>query len=152
MKSKNNSHPSDSRVQREAEPIIIKCINKDLLLKLVSKKVKVEDVSFEFDGYSEHPPVLCEVYSRIGKLKSAQKYKVAKDILKMELFCKLKSKRYRKIFSFVDETAAKSYLEGKSWVSKIKDVFECEIRVQGIPKELRSKILSAQERQKMKNA
>lgn len=151
MKSKSNPHPSDSRVQREAEPIIIKRINNDLSLNLISKKIQIEGVKFEFDGYSEDPPIICEVYSRIGELKSAQKYKVTKDILKMELFTRMEKRKFRKIFSFVDKVAAKSFQEGKSWVSKIKDVFECEVIVQEIPKSLRSKILSAQERQKMKN-
>jgi hypothetical protein len=80
-----SNHPSDSTEQRLAEIEVLTSLNKQLKLNLISAPVIVNKTKFQLDGYSEKPPVLCEIYSRIGELKIGQKNKIAKDILKMLL-------------------------------------------------------------------
>ena len=149
-----NSHPSDSIEQQKAEKKVLSLINKKYKLKLVSKKVVVDGTSFQLDGYSENPPVLCEIYSHIGKLKPAQKNKINKDILKMLLIEKMhempdqvrhdNNGKFRKIIAFSDEEAAKSFVGGVSWYSKIKDYFGIEIIVVNLSRSLKELLLKAQ--------
>lgn len=64
-------HPSDSTEQVQAQKEILLLINQEYNLNLTSKKILIDDTLFQVDGYSEEPPVLCEIYSRIGKMKVA---------------------------------------------------------------------------------
>lgn len=137
-------HPSDSTEQQKAEKKVLSLINKKYKLNLVSRKVLMDGTTFQLDGYSENPPVLCEIYSHIGKLKPAQKNKINKDILKMLLIEKMKRKKFRKIIAFADEGAAKSFVSGVSWYSKIKDYFGIEIIVVNLSKSLKELLLKAQ--------
>lgn len=82
MKSK---HPSDSTEQQQAHKEILALLNKTHNLSLVSKKLLIGETLFQSDGYSEDPPIMCEIYSRIGGMKVAQFNKIGKDILKMLL-------------------------------------------------------------------
>jgi hypothetical protein len=50
---------------------IMKFSNAKYQLKLESRKVLINSTPFQVDGYSEDPPILCEIYSRIGKMKVA---------------------------------------------------------------------------------
>ena len=43
-------------------------------------------VTIKPDIYCEHPKIIGEIHSHLGKLKSAQIHKIAADILKMNLF------------------------------------------------------------------
>lgn len=162
-------HPSDSSEQRLAEIQVLASLNKELNLNLISAPVIVNNTLFQLDGYSEDPPVLCEIYSRIGKLKPAQKNKINKDILKMLLIEKMMLRtplkrgsqaqhdkdmpkqvrhvKLRKIIAFADEEAAKSFTSGESWYSKLKDYFGIEIIAVKISQSLREELLKAQERQ-----
>jgi hypothetical protein len=148
-------HASDSTEQQKAEEKVLSLLNKNYKLKLVSEKLVVNGTTFQLDGYSENPPVLCEIYSRIGKLKPAQKNKINKDILKMLLIEKMmlrqaqhdKKERFRKIIAFADEEAASSFAGGESWYSKLKENFNIEIIIIDIPKILRSTLIAAQKRQ-----
>jgi hypothetical protein len=144
---KKEKHPSDSTEQRLAHKEILALINQSYKLNLVVNTLYLADTSFQIDGYSENPPILCEIYSRIGQMKVAQHNKIAKDILKMLLIEKMAGKQYRKIITFADEEAAQPFLDGESWYSKLKENFEIEIIIIQIPEELRNKILDAQKRQ-----
>ena len=144
MKSK---HASDSTEQQSAEIKALSLLNKKFNLKLVNKRVILNSTKFQLDGYSENPPVLCEIYSRIGKLKAAQKNKINKDILKMLLIEKIKRKKFRKIIAFADETATASFAGGESWYSKLKDYFNIEIIIVEISQSLKEILLEAQKRQ-----
>jgi hypothetical protein len=140
-------HPSDSTEQQLAHKEILALLNDILQLKLESKKVLINDTLFQVDGYSENPPILCEIYSRIGKMKVAQHNKIGKDILKMLLIEKMQNKTFRKIIAFADYEASSSFSGGESWYSKLKDNFNIEILVIAIPSELKESLLNAQKRQ-----
>ena len=144
---KTDRHPSDSSEQQLAHKEILSLLNEKHQLKLESKKVLINDTLFQVDGYSENPPILCEIYSRIGKMKVAQHNKIGKDILKMLLIEKMHNKTFRKIIAFADEEAASSFSGGESWYSKLKDYFNIEIIIVPISSELKQSILSAQKRQ-----
>ena len=142
-----NLHPSDSSEQQLAHKEILSLLNTKCALDLESRKVLVNDTLFQVDGYSENPPVLCEIYSRIGKMKVAQHNKIGKDILKMLLIEKMQGKSFRKIIAFADDEAASPFSGGESWYSKLKDYFGIEIIVINIPEELRRSLTAAQKRQ-----
>lgn len=144
---KKQRHPSDSTEQVHAQKEILLLINQEYNLNLTSKKILIDDTLFQVDGYSEEPPVLCEIYSRIGKMKVAQHNKIAKDILKMLLIEKMKGQQFRKIIAFADEEAAQPFISGESWYSKLKDNFNIEIVIVQIPDELRNNLIQAQKRQ-----
>jgi len=57
---------------------------------IATKKILIYNSLFQVDSYSIDPPVLCEIFSRIGKIKVAQHNKIAEDILKMLLIEKMK--------------------------------------------------------------
>lgn len=147
-----NLHPSDSTEQQSAEKKILTLLNKKHNLNLINNKIVIDNTSFQIDGYSENPPVLCEIYSRIGKLKPAQMNKISKDILKMLLIEKMmlrqaKHSKFRKIIAFADNETAGSFMDGDSWYSKLKENFDIEIVVVNISPSLRESLLKAQTRQ-----
>ncbi len=72
-------HPSDSTEQQLAHKEILALLNAKYQLTLESRKVLINDTLFQVDGYSENPPILCEIYSRIGKMKVAQHNKICND-------------------------------------------------------------------------
>ena len=133
-------HASDSTEQQTAEKKVLSLLNKKYNLKLANKKIVLQSTTFQLDGYSENPPVLCEIYSRIGKLKPAQKNKINKDILKMLLIEKMSEMpdpaypvgrqvrhdnvgKFRKIIAFADEEAAGSFEGGSVLVFKAQRLF-----------------------------
>ncbi len=140
-------HPSDSTEQQLAHKEILQLLNQQHNLNLVSKKVLINDTLFQVDGYSDNPPILCEIYSRIGKMKVAQHNKIGKDILKMLLIEKMQNKTFRKIIVFADQEASSSFSGGESWYSKLKDHFNIEIIVIDVPQELKESLINAQKRQ-----
>ena len=140
-------HPSDSTEQQLAHKEILSLLNEKHQLNLESRKVLINDTLSQVDGYSENPPILCEIYSRIGKMKVAQHNKIGKDILKMLLIEKMQNKTFRKIIAFADEEAASSFSGGESWYAKLKDYFNIEIIVVDISQQLLESLISAQKRQ-----
>lgn len=117
---------SDSSEQQLAHKAILKLINANYNLNLISQKVLLDNTLFQVDGYSDNPPILCEIYSRIGKMKVAQHNKISKDILKMLLKEKLSSKKFRKISAFTDEKVAQPILNGESWYTQLKICFNID--------------------------
>lgn len=140
-------HPSVSSEQQLAHKEILFLINNNSKLNLLSQKVLLDNTLFQVDGYSENPSILCEIYSRIGKMKVAQHNKISKDILKMLFIEKLSNKKFRKIIAFADEEAAQPFLDGESWYAQLKEQFEIEVKIIQIPEELKNSILQAQKRQ-----
>jgi hypothetical protein len=140
-------HPSDPTEQRLTEIEVLSLLNKKLKLTLISKSIVVNNILFQLDGYSEKPPVLCEIYSRIGRLKPSQKNKITKDILKMLLIEKIKRKKFRKVIAFTDIEVARCFDFGTSWYSKLKDYFGIEIILVEISPSRRKNLIKAQKKQ-----
>jgi len=141
-------HPSNSECQREAEIEIVKQISKKVGTKLNHKEIQLNnDKKLEIDGYSEDPPVLCEVYSHIGKIRGAQYKKVLSDVLKMIFLERRLDKKFKKILAFTDKVAAVPFLEGTWFAECLKD-FDIVIEVVSIRPALKRKILKSQKKQK----
>ena len=144
-------HPSDSSVQQMAEPLVLECLNNKENIQLVSRHLSLLDnVKLQLDGIDENKPTVCEIYAHIGACKGAQPNKIASDLLKMVLVERVKGGKWRKIFCFVDEEAAK-VLTGKSWRAVAAKELEIEVRVCKIPPGVRSGIQLAQRDQIMVN-
>ena len=91
-----------------------------------------------------------EIFAHIGKPKKAQDNKIANDILKMLLLEKITGKQYRKVLVVCD-AAEKKKLEGQSVLAESIRRFRVEVMHIEIDKDTQSKILEAQELQKMTN-
>jgi hypothetical protein len=78
------NHASDSVEQRDAEPLLIKALSDDVGVWIEPGSPEgLAAPGVELDGYSREQRVLAEAYARHGKLKPAQRHKIASDILKM---------------------------------------------------------------------
>ena len=123
----NPLHPSNSATQTQAETLILQALNLKSGLELVSaKRFPVANRHVQIDGYDEENGVLCEIVARQGALKSAQRDKVASDILKMILVEKLAGVPMRKIICFASTDASAAFTK-KSWLALSAQTFGIEI-------------------------
>ena len=147
----NTPHASDSAVQRAAE-----CSVRELIQVVVDCSLAPETldlgagVKINIDGISRDKRILCEIYSRIGRLKSAQSDKVAADMLKLMLAEKALGGPWRKIICLADADAAKSF-QGRTWLGAAVRGFGFELHVVDVPPDVRSGLLAAQAKQIMVN-
>ena len=112
----NVARAGDSRVQRDVEPMMIAWLGKRLGVELAPRRLDFADGSFiRVDGASLDPLVLCEAWAHQGPPKSAQKFKVMNDALKLVAARKLFPDRTaRLIMLFADHSAAAPFRKG-SW-------------------------------------
>ena len=142
---------SSSSEQQCAESEIVKDINRRLGLNLVKEKLNLgRGIVVEIDGIDRDRSAICEVYSRIGKLKPAQTDKLAADLLKFELIERQPGLKFQKIIGFCDDDAAKA-LRNKSWLAGIASIMGVISIVADVPESTKSSIIAAQVRQKMTN-
>ena|GEM_PF-5929857 len=127
----------------EKEILIKFCERKDI--KLDSTPLYLKDCRVELDGHSLEPPILVEVYSRVGKLAPSQIKKVLADVLKMLFVENSLGKKFQKIIVFLDEGVRDSFL-GDSWRANALKIFGIKTEVISIP-EMCKLVLEAQERQ-----
>ncbi len=78
---------SRSTEHRAAEIEILKLLSEHLGVTLRGKKrISVgHQKEVEVDGHCKEPKIIVEIYAHVGKLKSAQVNKIAKDFLKFQL-------------------------------------------------------------------
>ena len=144
---------SDSRAQRQVEGWLIQeffrklGVREDEYEYNNTTSTKKEDVSFKFDAISEQHSVLVEVYARQGKLKSAQRHKVANDALKMMLYEAIQGRQYKKFFVFSCEDAKKSFQTG--WRGSLDKHLDIRFELIRLPDDMRELVLMAQREQNM---
>lgn len=144
-------HASDSTEQQTAESYILHALSDDLSIELEPKKIVLPSgSSVQIDGVNEKDNILCEIYARIGKLKSSQADKVASDFLKMLLVEKSLGGKWQKHFCFASDEAAAS-LKGKSWIANVAIEMGIEIHVITLPSSIETSVVEAQNRQRMIN-
>ncbi len=144
-------HLSDSTEQQTAEGFILEELSSSIGVKLKPSKLSLSpDTSVQVDGLNEKKKVICEIYSRIGKLKGSQPDKVASDFLKMLLIEETLGGSWQKHFCFASDEAS-SLLKGKSWLASSAKQFGINLHVYSLPKEIAGLVVSAQNRQKMVN-
>ncbi len=140
-------HPSSSNEQQAAGIALVNALSDHLGIALESKVLQLgDDCTIQIDGYSDEPPVVCEAWAHIGKLRGSQPDKVMADAFKL-LFCeKLLRKKFRKILLFADDNA-KRYFSGVNWQAKCLREHNIEVIALRLPAALLNKIAKAQERQ-----
>jgi hypothetical protein len=142
---------SDSAEQRDAEPFLIKALSDDVGVWIEPGSPEgLAAPGVELDGYSREPRVLAEAYARHGKLKPAQRHKIASDILKMIYVERVLGDTWRKYLCFADEAAANS-VQGDGWLAQTVRTFGVEVRVYPLPADVRDAVIAAQKLQVMVN-
>jgi len=148
----NKTMKSSSHEQREIERYAFAEMEKMLQVSLQSnpKVFLAEGVHIEPDFYSEEEKIVGEIFAHHGKTKGGQNHKVAQDILKMLLLEKMQGITYRKYLVVCDKDMEK-VLTGKSALAESIRQYDIKLICVELPKELRNKILEAQNRQVMIN-
>ena len=142
---------SDSSVQKKIESILVdEYENKTGYLGIHNtSKVWLNSSTYIVpDIYSEEQMIIGEVHAHMQKLKSAQKDKLASDILKMILFEKEKHTKYRKVI-LVCGKEEKAYLEGDSFVADAIRQFNIEVNYIGLMPEQEALLLNTAKKQDM---
>jgi len=139
--------PGDSLEQQDAEGLTIGLLGENLGVTLSKKRFELPAGGWlEIDGYCESPRILCEAWAHVGRTKSAQKFKVMSDAMKLLYAASLGPHSEKRIIVFADEEAASHFI-GRSWMAQALKAHGIEIQVVSLPEEIREKIRKAQERQ-----
>lgn len=111
-------HLSDSKVQLDAERMILNGVEKHLGVSegtLQTVRLPLSNkVSIEIDGYNEEHRIMVEVFAGIGKLAPAYYEKLADDILKLKMAEDKLGIEHQKYIAVCGEEAER-YLLGSSW-------------------------------------
>jgi hypothetical protein len=146
------SHPSDSEVQRRAEPELVRAVATALGIPLAMHSLKlVGGGVVQLDGYNQERRVACEAFARIGPLKAGQKRKLGNDILKLLLVERRMSGTWRKVLVIAGEDALAS-LSGASWQAQAVSEFGVEVFHVPLAAALVAEIKAGQVRQVMTNS
>jgi len=139
--------PGQSKEQQEAEAYMIGKFSEELGHPLKQDRFDLANSGYaKVDGVSESPPVLCEAWAHIGKVRSAQNDKVMTDALKLVFLERSVGKPSRKVLLLSDEVARKNFT-GRSWGAACLAHFSIETKVIDLPEDLRARVLEAQKRQ-----
>jgi hypothetical protein len=140
--------PGDSRIQSEAETLIVHALSTQLGALLTKRSFDLPEAGrLEVDGASDDPPVLCEAWAHQGPIKAGGKTKVATDALKLLFAARQLSKRARLVLAFADQQAA-MYFQGSSWLGQVIRGEGIEIFVVELSIDIRARIRRAQALQK----
>ena len=122
-------------------------LSDELDQKFESKRYHFADGSrAEVDGVSSDGKILCEAWAHQGEPKSAQKFKVMNDAMKMVAIQNIHSGVERKVLLFADENAARVFRSG-SWRAVALAAAGVEVMVCKIDDAQRQLIVEAQGRQ-----
>ena len=145
---------SDSSVQKMLESTLVAAYEKQTGFTGIHNTSKVWLNTSTFivpDIYSEEHKIIGEVHAHTQKLKSAQKDKLASDILKMILFEKEKHIKYKKVI-LVCGQEEKAYLDGDSFVADAIKQFDIEVNYIGLTPEQEALLLSTAKKQDLSKA
>ncbi|SHM94190.1 hypothetical protein [Ruminococcus flavefaciens] len=143
---------ADSSAQCEAEMFLFNEFRKELQLDNLSYNAIVtldSEVTIKPDVYSGDHKIIGEIHSHLGKLKPAQKHKVAADILKMLLNDKVKGKEFKKYIIVCSEEEQKQLLNEKSHLGFTRKKFGIEVRYYPLTPELKEKLKNTMKKQDM---
>ena len=145
------SHPSNSEAQKAAEAALLEVLARRLGFAVAGDRIELGDgCHANVDGINYDNRFMCEIYSRIGKLQTAQIEKVASDVLKLGVLERALGGKWRKAMCFADESAAQA-LRNRSWLAKAAKEMGVEVVVANLPAPMRTLVLEAQKRQVMVN-
>lgn len=149
-----DTYKSSSIEQQNAEVYVASMVERWLGCQM-EKNAKVllsSGVHIEPDLYSKDERIICEIFVHIGTLKSGQKNKVSRDILKMLLLEKTTGFQYRKIIVVADDKVENCLKHGKSFIAESIRKFGIEVKKIDLSDEVRMSVSNAQVRQKMINS
>ena len=104
------------------------------------------DVKIRPDFYSESKKIIGEIHSHLGKLKPAQKHKVAADILKLHLFDP--DHLFQKYY-VVCSKEEYNLLQGKSYLAAAVKEYGIKVKYVDIGTESRADLQDAMKKQNM---
>jgi hypothetical protein len=134
----------DSRVQREVEPLMIAWLSNQLGVWLEPRRFDFGGGSHILvDGACADPSVLCEAWAHQGPPKSAQKFKVMNDAMKMVAAGRLLGESSRMILLFADHMAARPFVSG-TWRAEALSDIGIEVMVASLDDSVRARIRAAQ--------
>jgi hypothetical protein len=140
-------NPSNSIEQRDAEPLMIAALSRELGVSLEPREVPLPGgQSPRVDGVCESPFILCEAWAHQGLPKGAQPMKVMTDAMKLLYIERVLARPARKILLFSDAEAAAPFL-GDGWRADALNTFGIEVRVVEIDDRVRQRVAEAQVRQ-----
>ena len=139
--------PGNSGVQRNAESIMIAWLGFELSCNLQPRRIHIPNGGrLELDGFSEDPLIICEAWAHQGAPKSAQKFKVMNDGMKLIMARRVIGEDARAVLLFADEEAA-NHFRGHSWQATALAESRIEIMIATLADEVKAQIRNAQTRQ-----
>ncbi len=142
---------SDSSVQKQLEGILVAEYEKKSGFYGIhnTSKVWLNPTTYIVpDIYSEEHKLIGEVHAHTQKLKSAQKDKLAADILKMVLFEKEQHVEFEKVI-LVCGQEEKTYLEGDSYVADAIKQFNIKVEYVGLTPEQETLLVKTARKQNL---
>lgn len=144
-------HPSDSEVQRRAEPELIRAVAETIGVELTRQTLRLPvGGTVQIDGCNVDQKVACEAFARIGVLNSGQKRKLGNDILKLLLVERCFGGSWRKVLVIAGDDALAS-LTGGSWQAQALREFGFEVFRVPLSQALAAEIVAVQSQQVMTN-
>jgi hypothetical protein len=144
------AHQSDSTAQREAEPLILAGLAKELGVELVPRSLLLDGgARVDIDGVADDESVFVEIFAHQGPLKGGQFHKVARDALK--LITVARSRPAARLFIAFADTEAAAGVSGRSWLAEALRTWDVEVRTVDLDDQARDRLRGAQSRQIMVN-
>ncbi|MEL7654300.1 MAG: hypothetical protein AAGU75_00140 [Bacillota bacterium] len=142
---------SSSIVQREAEELTANQYSIETGINFErNKQFRFNSNTADIDIYSEDHQIIGEIYSHVGKLKSAQADKVKRDILKLLYIDAKTDKTHNKLF-IVNNQSTFDCLINNSWLADAINTFGIKPVLVRIPQTMIDKLLAAQKEQDLRN-
>ena len=143
-------HRSDSRAQRDAEPLIREKVARHIGKTLSPATVRLEGGALvQVDGAADDESVLVEIFAHQGSLKGGQRHKVAQDALKLITLGRSRPDA-QLILAFADPDAA-AYASKGTWLAEALAMWGVSVLVVELDEAVRAGIRDAQVRQEMVN-
>lgn len=138
----------DSRVQRDAEHVILAALSQALGVALAPRRVHLPGGAYiDVDGASDQPPILVEAWAHQGPPKVAQKHKVLADALKLLYAAEQLGQGHRRILCLCDPLAAAPFTTARTWYAAALRAHRIEVIVVDLPEPWPDLIRHAQTRQ-----
>lgn len=142
----------DSSTQQEIEEYLFNKISEELGVKLKHNPTiclnEEKKVYIEPDFYSEEERKVGEIHTHKGRLKPAQRHKVAGDVLKMLLLDEVHGMKYKKYIVVCSDEEEKQ-LNGSSHLAFTLETFGIKVKKITLPEELDKKLEETMKNQDM---
>jgi hypothetical protein len=144
------THHSDSRIQRDAEPLIRAKVAEHVGRELSPASIPLgHGTKVQVDGVAEDETVFVEIFAHQGPLRGGQRHKVAQDALKLITIGRTHPDA-ELILAFADDDAA-AYASKGTWVAEALSTWGVSVLVVELDESVRDGIKHAQVKQEMVN-